>query len=85
MLQRQAEQPLYLQLADQLADDIRDGVYACGANGQPGRRHSPYQLVTTAGVTNSYSEGQSFPDRCGPRSVYACAMWVFVVTAMIWW
>lgn len=54
MLQRQAEQPLYLQLADQLADDIRDGVYACGAKVPSVRKLAQQHAVSISTVTQAY-------------------------------
>jgi len=55
MLQRQSDQPLYLQLADQIADDIRDGVYACGTKVPSVRKLARQRGVSISTVTQAYA------------------------------
>lgn len=55
MLQRQAEQPLYLQLADHIADDIREGIYASGSKVPSVRKLAQQHGVSISTVTQAYA------------------------------
>ena len=55
MLQRQADQPLYIQLADQVADDIRVGVYAAGSKVPSVRKLAGQRGVSISTVTQAYA------------------------------
>ncbi|KZZ44237.1 MAG: PLP-dependent aminotransferase family protein [Saccharospirillaceae bacterium] len=55
MLQRQADQPLYIQLADQIAEDIRVGVYAAGSKVPSVRKLANQRGVSISTVTQAYA------------------------------
>jgi len=55
MLQRQADQPLYIQLAEQVADDIRNGVYSAGSKVPSVRKLASQRGVSISTVTQSYA------------------------------